>query len=648
MKNILFLFLLASLTIAMLLPFETKQVQSSDRNIFQDSSSTEVLDSKTPPIEDTLSIYNFSLNFDPTSSSVGGILKFNFFNDKNVSLSQLYFHLWPEASLLGYPAALEIREITDRNANSLAYWTLDKTNLVVDLAEAIAPGSSTLIFIEFATFLPYSEQGGRFAWSNSTSTIYNFGNWFPQLSVYENGQWDISPYVYGGEAFYSDVALFDVALTTPDSLIAAASGELVHNVSSGNSMWDWRWKTGPVRDFFFSLSPDFQVATKQYQNTTIFSYFQPMHEKYGKLVLDIVAEDLYIFGNLFEPYPYSTISVVETPAWFGGMEYPNIVLIAEGYYESDYGGEDGLRDVVSHEIAHNWFAYLVGSDSYAEPWLDEAFATYCGSYLYFEFSGRQAIAAANLQKYQELVIDTIQAGFDYKINQSMGFWDSDWASKAALSFGYGIFVYCKGFCVVHMLRQVVGNETFFKGLQAYFDEWAYENAHITDFIAIMEATAGYSLTWFFDEWLDGIGIPEFSLSKPQAVIYPNRTILTITVQQIQLTPFIMPLAVEVIIDSGNSSIERVIWMNESSESITIEILGDGIPTLVIINAQDSILQSGSHLKSVPRIEYIQSETTTSSNASAFDFGTLAFLSIIAFPVYIHFRRKKPFEKRFHN
>ncbi len=639
MKNVLFLFLLASLTIAMLSPFETKQAQSSDRSFFQDNSSTGVLDSKTPPIEETLSIYNFSLDFDPVRKSVTGILRFYFFNDKNVSLSQLYFHLWPEAPLFDYPAALEIREITDRNGNSLAHWTLDKTNLVVDLTESVAPGSSTLIIIEFSTFLPYSENGGRFAWSNSSYAIYNFGNWFPQLSVYENGQWDISPYVYGGEAFYSDVALFDVVLTTPNCLIAAASGELVRNESLGNSMWAWRWKTGPVRDFFFSLSPDFQVAVKQYQNTTIFSYFQPVHEEYGKLVLDIVAEDLHIFGNLFDPYPYSTISVVETPAWFGGMEYPNIVLIAEGYYNSEYGGEDGLRDVVSHEIAHNWFAYLVGSDSYAEPWLDEAFATYCGSYLYFEFSGRQAKATANLQYFQQVVISTIQAGYDYKINQSMGWWDSDWASDVAVGFEYGVFVYIKGFCVVHMLRQVVGNETFFRGLQAYFDEWAYENAHITDFIAIMEATAGYSLDWFFDEWLDGTGIPEFVLSKPQAVIYPEKTTLTITIHQTQLIPFIMPLDVEVTIDNGNSSIKRVIWMNESSESMTIEILGNGIPTLVTLNTQGWLLQSGRILKAIPRIEYIYSETTTSSNVAAFDFEALAFLSIIALLACFHFRRK---------
>jgi hypothetical protein len=644
MKNVLFLFLLASLTIAMLSPFKTNQVQSLDGSFFQDSSSTGVLDSQTPPTEETLSIYNFSLEFDPVSKSVTGILRLNFFNDKNTSLSQLYFHLWPEAPLFDDPAALEIQDIIDRNGNALAHWTLNKTNLVVDLAETIAPGSSTLIFIEFATFLPYSEQGDRFAWSNSSFTIYNFGNWFPQLSIYENDQWDTSPYVYGGDAFYSDVALFDIALTTPDSLIAAASGELVRNESSGNSLRDWRWKTGPVRDFFFSLSPDFQVVTKQYQNTTIFSYFQPAHEEYGKLVLDIVAEDLHIFGELFEPYPYSTMSVVETPAWFGGMEYPNIVLIAEQYYDSDYGGEDNLRDVVSHEIAHNWFAYLVGSDSYAEPWLDEAFATYCGSYLYFEFSGRQALATANLRHYQEVVTTTILAGFDYKINQSMSWWESDWALNNAMSYEYAIFVYLKGLCVVHMLRQVVGNETFFKGLQAYFDEWAYENAHIADFIATMEATAGYSLAWFFDEWLDGTGIPEYSLNKPQAVTYPERTILTITIQQIQLTPFIMPLDVEVIIDSGKSSIKRVIWMNESIESITIEIFGDGIPTLVIINTQDWILQSGRILKAVPRIEYIQSETTTSSNASAFDFGTLVFLSIAAFPAYFHFRRKR----RLHN
>jgi hypothetical protein len=102
----------------------------------------------------------------------------------------------------------------------------------------------------------------------------------------------------------------------------------------------------------------------------------------------------------------------------------------------------------------------------------------------------------------------------------------------------------------------------------------------------------------------------------------------------------MPLDVEVTIDNGNSSIKRVIWMNESRESMTIEILGDGIPTLVKVNVQGWILQSGRVLKAVPRIEYINGETTTSSNVAAFDFETLAFLSIAAIPAYIRFRRKK--------
>lgn len=619
--------------------YETESINPINNKFLLESHETAVLGLNDRPIEENLPVYTFSLDFDPGSKRVSGVLEFDFYNNRNVSFSQLYFHLWPEAPLLNDPAALRINEITDKNGVALNYATLYDTNLIVDLPETVEFNERLSIFIEFTAFLPYAAD--RFGWYDSPFTIYNFGNWYPQLSVYENGEWDTSPYVYGGEAFYSEVAIYDVTLITPATLIAAASGDLIRNESINNSQWLWRWKTAPVRDFFFSLSPDFQVATRKYQNTTISSYFQPSHQLYGNLVLDIVEEDLYIFGDLFEPYPYSTLSVVETPARFGGMEYPNIVLIAASFYLSKDGNTDGLRDVVSHEVAHNWFAYLVGSDSYAEPWLDEAFAMYCGSYLYFEFTGRQSTAVSNLRLYQQAVVNTIRAGLDYKLNQSMAWWDS-WAYDPPVTTGYGTFIYLKGMTVVHMLRQVLGNITFFDGMQAYFDEWAYKNAHIVDFIAVIEETAGYDLSWFFNEWLDTAGLPDYYFTQPRAIIYPDKTVIYVKIYQNQFTPFIMPLDVRIIIENRSNPFETVVWINESIQLITIEIMKGEIPSLITLDPHGWVLHLGGDLTAAVEMDFSSSRSTQSNNSSvlpAFDVGALIFFITVLFPIFIRFRRK---------
>ncbi|MHA2233349.1 MAG: M1 family aminopeptidase, partial [Candidatus Hodarchaeales archaeon] len=326
---------------------------------------------------------------------------------------------------------------------------------------------------------------------------------------------------------------------------------------------------------------------------------------------------------------------VETPGWFAGMEYPNIVLIAIGLYSP--ANEDSLRDVVSHEVAHNWFAYLVGSDSYAEPWLDEAFATYCGSYLYFEFTGRSSLAAANLRFNQQVVIDNVQLGFDYKINQSMAWWDSS-AYNSPINPRYSPFIYLKGMTILHMLRQVVGNETFFESIQAYIAEWAYENAHISDFIGIVEETVGYDLEWFFDEWLDDTGVPEYNLIWSQAIIYPSRTILNMTIRQNQQRPFIMPIDIRISIENRTTPYNAVIWINESVQVVTIEMPEEGTPTMVELDPQGWVLRSAGSISSVVAMH--TAPTSTSAEASAFDFGALFFLLMVIFPILARFQRKK--------
>ena len=636
MRILFFLAILVSISTVILQAQKIEPIQPVYGDYSRQIPFTDLLDSDNPPDEENLSIYNFSLYFDQTSKSVNGTLKFDFFNKMTTSLTQLYFHLWPEAPGLDNTedqtnASLEIQSITNETGYVLDLEILEYTNLIVNLSGVVEPSNRTCIFIEFNTTLPYAESGDRFGWSTQPFNISNFGNWYPQLAVYENSEWDTSPYAYGGEAFYSEVAIYDVTIETPVDLIAAASGELVTNESAGPSEWLWRWKTGPVRDFFFSLSPHLQVATRTYQDTTILSYFHPDDEYYGLLVLDIVEEDLSIFGTLFEPYPYSTISVVETPAWFGGMEYPNIVLITQGCYNSEY--ESFLRDVVSHEVAHNWFAYLVGSDSYAEPWLDEGFATYCGSYLYFESTGRSEVSAGSLDYYQQHVLSALQYGYDYKIDQSMAWWETKGY--------YWEFIYCKGFCVVHMLREVMGDEAFFEGLQSYFDEWAYENAHIADFITIMEENAGYDLDWFFDEWLDSTGLPEYQLVASQATIYPNRTVLTMEIYQNQAESFIMPLDVNINIKGQANPFETIVWVNESMQTITIEIAEGGIPILVELDPEGWVLQSGTYLVVSVGLTGTTTETTQTSTSSAFDATVLCIPAVFIVLLLVKRHRKRP-------
>ncbi|MHA2233216.1 MAG: hypothetical protein ACXAB4_12095, partial [Candidatus Hodarchaeales archaeon] len=213
MKSLTFLLLFIIASSMLFQSHETKPLEPVNAIFSREMPTSDVLDSSDPPTKEGLSVYNFSLVFDQTTKSVTGTLKFAFSSSRDVPFSQLYFHLWPEAPLFDNNASLTIQSITTENGISLSHETLNSTNLIVNLSEPVEPGEFYYIFIEFRTSLPYAP--GRFGWYDEPFLIYNFGNWYPQLSVYENGAWDTSPYVYGGEAFYSETAIYEVTLVAP-------------------------------------------------------------------------------------------------------------------------------------------------------------------------------------------------------------------------------------------------------------------------------------------------------------------------------------------------------------------------------------------------------------------------------------------------
>ena len=85
--------------------------------------------------------------------------------------------------------------------------------------------------------------------------------------------------------------------------------------------------------------------------------------------LDAGVKAVKAFSDMIGPYPYPTLSVVQTDFFIGGMEYPNIVLIDQSMYDESEAGM--LEYVIVHEVGHQWFYGVVGNDQVMEPWLDE-------------------------------------------------------------------------------------------------------------------------------------------------------------------------------------------------------------------------------------------------------------------------------------
>ncbi len=203
----------------------------------------------------------------------------------------------------------------------------------------------------------------------------------------------------------------------------------------------------------------------------------------------MAADGLRQFQQWFGPYPYRELDVVETPLLAAGMEYPGLISLGRHMYTGERSRR--LPWVVLHEVAHQWWFGLVGSDQLREPWLDEALANY-SAWLYFERTAGEEEASA---LFREAFEEPAQRLRDEEKDLPIFLPVADYPRDI-----YGPAVYAKGALFLHALRQEMGDEAFLAFLRDYADRFRYRAAEGTDFLALAQAHARHPLDAFLADW----------------------------------------------------------------------------------------------------------------------------------------------------
>ena len=202
---------------------------------------------------------------------------------------------------------------------------------------------------------------------------------------------------------------------------------------------------------------------------------------------------LRFFSDRVGPYSYEKLANLESVAAGGGMEAASAI----GYTERLIG-TPRVREVIVHEIAHQWFGNAVTEQDWNDVWLSEGFATYF-TLLFTEFDAGRDAFVAGLQQSRTTVLDYDAKHPGYRVVHA------NLTDMKQVTSGQ---TYQKGAWTLHMLRGIVGTETFWRGIRTYYQTYRDANATTDDFRRIMEATAGRDLGWFFRQWLTRSGAPK--------------------------------------------------------------------------------------------------------------------------------------------
>ncbi|MBW3635511.1 MAG: M1 family metallopeptidase [Armatimonadetes bacterium] len=377
---------------------------------------------------------------------------------------------------------------------------------------------------------------------NTDYGLYTYGNgilslgsfWYPTLAVRRDGRWaDDAPEGLGDVAF-SEKSDFSARLRLPKNVVLAAPGQVSKNVSGESSIYQVTARD--AREFAVLASEDFVAKSKKVpiEGKTVSVSAILLKKNAAKLdkTLDVAGKALQIFSKRFGAYPFEEFKVVEAPMknGAGGMEYSRMIGIASMLY-GDLGsqlsgmmtslnlpgadklleslGDEGgaakadnpaadmlggilgqqkemwdsiLETTIAHEVAHQWWAIGVGSDSQKHPFVDESLTNW-SAMLYFEdrYGRETAEKMRDLHLKTSFSMGAMLGGGDKPANLP--------TSAYTNNLQYGAVIYGKGALFYGELRKLVGDAAFFGALRAYYAKYNNRIADPKSLRSLVEAQA---------------------------------------------------------------------------------------------------------------------------------------------------------------
>lgn len=481
------------------LPNDESTITNQDNNKYQ----TLIVDDYNNLNIDKLNIYEISVDFNPDERTYTASQSIDYFNNEEINLDSIYFHIYPNAfkeqetapilfnsSQSSFPNRFEPGyididniSVEDKIINNYVISGVGNTILKIPLKQSLKPGEKINIDMNYTVKLPFSED--RFGYGEKT---YNLGNWYPIAAVYDDEGWNLDPYYSIGDPFYSDTSNYYVTIKAPKEFIIASSGNILSEEVNGNYK-NWKIEAKLMRDFAWVASEHFNIIQKNVDGTLVKNYFLD-NNSINNFAANTAYDSIKIFNQIFGKYPYGQYSVVAAN-FPSGMEYPGIVFIGEKYYNHTY--KNYLETVIVHETGHQWWYNVVGNDSIDEAWLDESLTTYSEViYMDEKYSEKAAQKYYNERTKEPYNYTKDYLGDEVILKPLSEF--NNWTD-------YGSLTYNKGAMFIHEIKEIYGEETLYSIFKEYYDRFKFLNATTDDFIDVCEEITGDDFSDLVDKWL---------------------------------------------------------------------------------------------------------------------------------------------------
>jgi len=383
---------------------------------------------------------------------------------------------------------------------------------------------SSLIHINFSYSLDIPTAFDRPGYKQG---LFRMTQWYPKPAVYDRNGWHPLPYLSMGE-FYSEYGDYEVELTLPLSFSLASTG-VEDDLKSELILQERKRKiyitAENVHDFAWFASEEYipYQETLELESKSVFVHlFVKQDFTDIDRIFDNAASALKFLSKELLEYPYPQISLVqESDEATSGMEYPMITIL-----DLESGGRR-VDHLIAHELAHQWFYSLLGSNERDQPWIDEGFSNYYDRIYDQEHYGPSSydavmgldspiLASSGRDIVDQAIMHLYMCNFIMPIAQS---------NISADPFNYVSSNYARMARAYEYLCDYMGDERFKTAIKRLFNLWSNKHPAWKDIQAVFESATGENLDWFFVDYIQHDEAVDFSIQSFARLNGENRLIL---------------------------------------------------------------------------------------------------------------------------
>jgi aminopeptidase N len=383
----------------------------------------------------------------------------------------------------------------------------------------------------------------------------------------------------------SDKATSEFIVTAPAHYKVISNGLLMEESDMGNNTKLTHWKQSvPVSCWLFVLGvADFAVKyVDEFKGKSIQSWVYAKNREAGFYDFDEPTKKVLAFYSSYVgPFAYEKLANIQSVNSGGGMETSSAIFYSENLVTGKR--TERIRDVVIHEIAHQWFGNAVTETTWDDAWLSEGFATFF-TLLFIENEYGKEAYSKGIIKAKKTVFDLSVKMPDFSIISPRS------AEKEPVTSG---ITYQKGAWVLHMLRNLVGEANFKKGIQAYYTKFYNANATTDDFRMAMEKASGKDLKVFFNQWLYQPVNPIINATWQYDAA--NKKI-TVQLEQTQTRDILFNVPVEIGVYGKGSNTPTILKMNLTKKQQIQTFTVVGAPDKVALDPNNILLSNNSFTK----------------------------------------------------